>query len=134
MFQRIDHVGIAVAQLEPALSLYSEQFDVELVHRERLCDGGVDAAMISGGGGQLELLAPLVGGTPLARFLEKRGPGMHHVAYEVEDIEATLATLRARAVALIDKVPRAGIHDSLVAFVHPSSCCGVLTEIVQAVR
>jgi methylmalonyl-CoA epimerase len=134
MFDRIDHVGIAVAQLEPALALYSEQFDVELVHRELLCDGGVDAAMLRAGSGTLELIAPLVGGTALARFLDKRGPGMHHVAYAVDDIEATLATLRARAVSLIDKVPRVGIRDSLVAFVHPSSCAGVLTEIVQAAR
>jgi methylmalonyl-CoA epimerase len=134
MFVRIDHVGIAVAELEPALSLYSEHFDVELVHRELLCDGGIDAAMVSGGSGRLEFIAPLIGGTALARFLDKRGPGMHHVAYAVDDIEAALATLRARAVALIDKAPRPGIHDSLVAFVHPSSCAGVLTELVQAVH
>jgi methylmalonyl-CoA epimerase len=132
MFQRIDHVGIAVAELDPALALYSETFGVELVHRELLCNGAVDAAVLSAGESQLELLAPLVGNTALARFLAKRGPGMHHIAYQVDDIEATLATLRARAVSLIDKVPRAGIRDSLVAFVHPSSCAGVLTEIVQA--
>jgi methylmalonyl-CoA epimerase len=131
MFQRIDHVGIAVAELEPALALYAEEFGVELVHRELLCNGGVDAAVLSAGESQLELLAPLVGGTALARFLAKRGPGMHHIAYQVDDIEATLATLRACAVSLIDKVPRPGIRDSLVAFVHPSSCAGVLTEIVQ---
>jgi methylmalonyl-CoA/ethylmalonyl-CoA epimerase len=131
MFQRIDHVGIAVAELDPALALYAEQFGVELVHRELLCNGGVDAALLNCGESQLELIAPLEGGTALTRFLAKRGPGMHHIAYEVDDIEATLAALRARAVSLIDKVPRPGIRDSLVAFIHPSSCAGVLTEIVQ---
>jgi methylmalonyl-CoA epimerase len=131
MFERIDHVGIAVSELEPALSLYTEQFGARLIHRELLDDGDIDAAILAGGDGQLELIAPLSSDTTLGRFLERRGPGLHHVAYEVDDIEATLAALRDHAVALIDKVPRAGIRDSSIAFIHPSSCCGVLTEIVQ---
>ncbi|MGA2469569.1 MAG: methylmalonyl-CoA epimerase [Solirubrobacteraceae bacterium] len=132
MFERIDHVGIAVSEIEPALALYTEQFGATLVHREVLDADGVDAAMLRDGDARLELLAPLGPDTPLGRFLARRGPGVHHVAYEVDDLDAALATLRERAVALVDEQPRAGISGSRVAFLHPSSCAGVLTEIVQS--
>jgi methylmalonyl-CoA/ethylmalonyl-CoA epimerase len=129
MFERINHIGIAVTELDPALAHYSEQFDIELVHREQLDD--IDAALLSAGDGHLELVAPLATDTPLGRFIAKRGPGLHHIAYEVDDIDAVLATLRERAVTLIDKVARPGIHGTRVAFVHPSASFGVLTEIVE---
>jgi methylmalonyl-CoA epimerase len=134
MFERINHVGIAVSELDTAIAHYSEQFGVELVHREVLDDDSVDAALVSAGDDRLELVAPLVADTPLSRFIKKRGPGVHHIAYEVEDIDAALATLRERTVKLIDDVPRAGIHGSRVAFIHPSSCFGVLTELVERTR
>jgi methylmalonyl-CoA/ethylmalonyl-CoA epimerase len=130
MFERIDHVGIAVTEIEPAIAQYKEQFNVEFVHRERLDD--VDAALVSAGDGRVEFVAPLTEGTALGRFLQSRGPGLHHIAYAVDDIEAALAALRERAVKLIDTVPRAGIRNSRIAFLHPSSCSGVLTEIVEA--
>jgi methylmalonyl-CoA epimerase len=131
MFERIDHIGIAVTELEPALALYTEQFGATLVHREVLAGDGVDAALLRDGDARLELLAPLAPDTPLGRFLERRGPGVHHVAYEVDDVDLALATLRERAVTLIDEQARIGICNSRVAFVHPHSCAGVLTEIVQ---
>jgi methylmalonyl-CoA/ethylmalonyl-CoA epimerase len=131
MFERINHIGVAVTDIEPALIKYNEQFGVELLHRELLDNASIDAALVAAGSDRLELVAPLVADTPLGRFIAKRGPGMHHIAYEVEDIDAVLATLRERAVTLIDKVARPGIHGTRVAFVHPSSCFGVLTEIVE---
>jgi methylmalonyl-CoA epimerase len=131
MFERINHVGIAVAELDEALARYDRQFGVELLHRELLDDGTIDAALVSAGDGCLELVASLESDSPLGRFLAKRGPGVHHVAYEVDDIDMALATLRDRDVQLIDDVPRAGIHGTRIAFVHPHSCSGVLTELVQ---
>jgi methylmalonyl-CoA epimerase len=134
MFERIDHVGIAVSEIEPAIAQYRERFGFESVHRERLDNDDVDAAMVSAGDSRVEFVAPLTDDTALGRFLRSRGPGLHHVAYAVEDIDATLAALRERAVTLIDTVPRAGISDSRIAFLHPSSCAGVLTELVEAAR
>jgi methylmalonyl-CoA/ethylmalonyl-CoA epimerase len=134
VFERINHVGIAVSDLEPALAHYGASFDCELLHRERLDGETIDAALVRAGEGRLELVAPLVADTPLARFVAKRGPAVHHLAYDVEDIEATIATLRERSVRMIDEQPRAGISGSRVAFVHPSSCFGVLTEIVESAR
>ncbi|MGD0197695.1 MAG: methylmalonyl-CoA epimerase [Solirubrobacteraceae bacterium] len=131
MFERIDHVGIAVSELDPALALYHDQFDCELVHRELLDGGAMEAALVRAGDGCLEFVAPLHDDTALARFLARRGQAVHHVAYEVDDIDAAIATLREHDVKMIDEVPRAGIHGSRVAFVHPQSCMGVLTEIVE---
>jgi methylmalonyl-CoA/ethylmalonyl-CoA epimerase len=131
MFQRINHVGIAVGELEPAIAHYSEQLGIEVVHRERLDNDSIDAALVSVGEDRLELVAPLVADTPLGRFLRRRGPGMHHIAYEVADIDAALEQLRRGAMTLIDAVPREGIDGSRVAFLHPSSNFGVLTEIVE---
>jgi methylmalonyl-CoA/ethylmalonyl-CoA epimerase len=132
MFERIDHLGIAVEELDAAVTRYRETFDMELVHREVLSGQGVEVALLEVGEEQIELLAPLSQDTSVGRFLAKRGPGIHHVAYGVSDIDATLAQLRARDVELIDSAPRAGIRASRVAFVHPRATGGVLTEIVEA--
>jgi methylmalonyl-CoA/ethylmalonyl-CoA epimerase len=132
MFERMDHLGIAVDELEAAVTRYRESFDMEVVHREVLADQGVEVALLEVGDEHIELLAPLAKDTPVGRFLAKRGPGIHHVAYGVSDIDATLAALRARDVELIDTAPRAGLRASRVAFVHPRATGGVLTEIVEA--
>jgi methylmalonyl-CoA epimerase len=131
MFERINHVGIAVDALDEALDRYDRQFGVELLHRQVLDDGTIDAALLSAGEDRIELVSSLEPDSPLGRFLSKRGPGMHHIAYEVDDIEAALAKLRERAVKLVDDSPRPGIHGTRIAFLHPSSCLGVLTELVQ---
>jgi methylmalonyl-CoA epimerase len=131
VFERINHVGIAVDELDAALARYERQFGVELLHREVLDGGTIDAALVCAGEDRLELVASRDPDSPLGRFLSKRGPGMHHIAYEVDDIEQAMAKLRARAVKLIDESPRPGIHGTRIAFVHPSSCLGVLTELVE---
>jgi methylmalonyl-CoA/ethylmalonyl-CoA epimerase len=132
VFERMDHLGIAVHELAPALKTYGETFAMELVHREVIADQGVEVALFEVGDEHIELLAPLAQDTPVGRFLARRGPGIHHVAYRVGDIDATLAELRARDVEMIDSAPRIGIRASRVAFVHPRATGGVLTEIVQA--
>ena len=134
MFERIDHVGIAVAELEPAVAAYGERFGMGLVHREVLSDHGVEAALMSAGSSRIELLAPYGSDSVLDRFLSSRGPGMHHLAYAVEDIDAALEELRARDVELIDDAPRAGLLSSRIAFVAPQEAAGVLTELVEAAR
>ncbi|HXD54544.1 MAG TPA: methylmalonyl-CoA epimerase [Solirubrobacteraceae bacterium] len=131
MFSRIDHIGVAVEALEPALELYAGMMGLEAVHREVVAEQGVEAVLLDVGENHVELLAPLGEDTPVGRFLAKQGPGLHHVAYQVTDIEATLEQLRAAGVRLIDEQPRTGIRGSRVAFVHPRSSIGVLTEIVQ---
>jgi methylmalonyl-CoA epimerase len=131
VFDRIDHVGIAVAELDPALDLLKGAFGMEPSHREVVEEQGVEAALIDVGEGHVELIAPLGDDTGVARFLEKRGPGLHHVAYQVSDIDSALEELRSRDVRLIDAEPRTGIRQSRVAFLHPSAAAGVLTEIVQ---
>ena len=131
MFAAIDHTGIAVADLEQSLAFYRDVLGMPLVHREALPDQGVDVALLDIGDGHVELIAPLGPDTGVARFLEQRGPGVHHLAYRVDDIEATLASLSAAGVRLIDERPRAGIRGSRVAFLHPAATGGVLTEIVE---
>jgi methylmalonyl-CoA epimerase len=131
MLDRIDHVGVAVDDIDAALALYEATLGMPLVHRETVTEQGVDAVLLDVGDGHVELLAPLGPDTPVGKFLEKKGPGLHHVAYAVTDIEATLASLKEAGVALIDETPRVGIRGSRVAFVHPKSSGGVLTEIVQ---
>ena len=131
MFTRIDHVGIAVAEIEPALELYRDRLNMPAVHREVVQEQGVEAALLDVGEGHIELLAPLSPDTPVGKFLAKKGPGMHHVAYQVADVDATLAQLRDAGFALIDEQPRTGIRGSRVAFLHPRGTGGVLTEIVQ---
>jgi methylmalonyl-CoA epimerase len=131
VFDRIDHVGVAVAELDPALEMLKSAFGMEPSHREVVEEQGVEAALIDVGEGHVELIAPLGDDTGVAKFLAKRGPGLHHVAYQVSDIDAALETLRSREVRLIDETARTGIRRSRVAFLHPSAAAGVLTEIVE---
>jgi len=134
VFTRVDHIGVAVEDLDDALALYERDYAMTLVHREVVSEQGVEAVLLDVGENHVELLAPLSPETPVGRFLAKRGPGMHHVAYQVQDIEATLASLREAGLRLIDEQPRVGIRDSRVAFLHPKSSGGVLTEIVQPAK
>jgi len=131
VFGRIDHVGIAVSDLDAAIELYEATYAMKLVHRETVEEQGVEAVLLDVGENHVELLAPLGDDTPVGKFLAKKGPGLHHVAYQVADIEATLASLRDAGLRLIDETPRTGIRGSSVAFLHPASTGGVLTEIVQ---
>ena len=131
VFERVDHIGIAVEELDGAVERYRDSFEMELLHREVLAHDRVEAALMGSGTGRIELLAPLEADTPLGRFLARRGPGIHHVAYAVADIDATLETLAGRDVELIDAAARRGLADTRVAFVHPRATGGVLTELVQ---
>jgi methylmalonyl-CoA epimerase len=131
MFARIDHIGVAVTDLDAALALYDGNLELELVHRETVESQGVEAVLLDVGENHVELLCPLSDDTPVGKFLAKRGPGLHHVAYQTDDIEATLEQLKAAGMRLIDEAPRTGIRNSKVAFLHPASSGGVLTEIVQ---
>jgi methylmalonyl-CoA epimerase len=131
VFGRIDHIGVAVSDLEAAVALHEQTYGMPLVHRETVAGQGVEAVLLDVGDGHVELLRPLSGESPVGRFLAKRGPGLHHVAYAVEDIDATLAALREQGVRLIDEAPRTGIRESRVAFLHPAASGGVLTELVQ---
>jgi methylmalonyl-CoA/ethylmalonyl-CoA epimerase len=131
MFSRIDHIGVAVKEIDPALELYRDRFDLSLAHREVVEEQGVEAVLLDVGENHVELLAPLGEDTPVGKFLARQGPGLHHVAYQVSDIEATLETLKQAGLELIDQEPRNGIRGSRVAFLHPRASMGVLTEIVQ---
>jgi methylmalonyl-CoA/ethylmalonyl-CoA epimerase len=131
VFSRIDHIGVAVLEIEPALELYRDSFELQLAHREVVEEQGVEAVLMDVGENHVELLAPLGPETPVGRFLARQGPGLHHVAYQVPDIDATLAALKQAGLALIDEQPRTGIRGSRVAFVHPRATGGVLTEIVE---
>ena len=132
MFGRIDHIGVAVANLDDAVALYSERLRMAVQHRETIAEQGVEAVLLEVGESHVELLRPLSPDTTLGRFLERSGPGLHHVAYGTDDIEAALESVRAAGLRLIDEEPRLGIRRSRVAFVHPSSTGGVLTEVVEA--
>ena len=131
MLDRIDHIGVAVEDLEGAIELYEQKLGMPLVHRETVAEQGVEAVLLDVGDGHVELLRPLGDDTAVGKFLAKKGPGLHHVAYAVADIEATLASLKENGVELIDETPRTGIRQSRVAFCHPKSTGSVLTEIVQ---
>jgi methylmalonyl-CoA epimerase len=131
VFSRIDHIGVAVADLDAALALHEQTYGMPVVHRETVADQGVEAVLLDVGENHVELLRPLSDDTPVGRFLAKRGPGLHHVAYQVPDIEGALARLRELGVRLIDESPRVGIRGSRVAFVHPAATGGVLTELVE---
>jgi methylmalonyl-CoA epimerase len=127
----IDHVGIAVPDLEAAVDEYRRLLGVEPSHRERVGDQGVDEVLFAVGSSYVQLLGALGADTPVGRFLATRGPGLHHVAYRVDDIEAALDHLRAEGAQLVDEHPRPGSRDTLTAFVHPRSMGGVLVELVQ---
>ena len=131
MFGRIDHIGVATDDLEGALSLYEGTFGMPVAHRESVESQGVEAVLLDVGEGHVELLRPLGPDTPVGKYLEKTGPGLHHVAYAVDDIDAVLGKLKAAGVDLIDAEPRQGIRNSRVAFLHPKATGGVLTEIVE---
>jgi methylmalonyl-CoA/ethylmalonyl-CoA epimerase len=131
VFARIDHIGVAVEDLDAAIALHETTYGMALVHREVVAEQGVEAVLLDVGENHVELLRPLAPDTPVGRFLAARGPGLHHVAYQVSDIEAVLASLKEQGARLIDETPRTGIRGSRVAFVHPKSSGGVLTEIVQ---
>ena len=131
MFGRIDHIGVAVEDIDASIALYEGSFEMKLAHRETVESQGVEAVLLDVGDGHVELLAPLGPETPVGKYMAKNGAGLHHVAYAVDDIDATLEKLAAAGLQLIDSKPRVGIRDSRVAFLHPRSTGGVLTEIVE---
>ena len=131
MFDRIDHIGVAVEDLDSAIALYEQSFEMQLAHRETVESQGVEAVLLDVGDGHVELLRPLGPDTAVGKFISKRGTGLHHVAYAVTDIDATLESLKAAEVELIDSEARVGIRNSRVAFLHPRSTGSVLTEIVE---
>jgi len=131
MLSKIDHVGVAVDDIDAALGLYRDSLGMPLVHRETVTEQGVEGALLDVGDGHVELLQPLGPETAVAKFLSRHGPGLHHVAYRVDDVDATLGKLAAAGLRLIDERARTGIRGSKVAFVHPSSTGGVLIEIVK---
>jgi methylmalonyl-CoA/ethylmalonyl-CoA epimerase len=134
VFGRIDHVGVAVEDLDAAIELYRESFGMPLAHRERVESQGVEAALLDVGDGHIELLEPLGPDTAVGKFIASRGAGLHHVAYAVEDIDATLEQIKQAGLELIDQEARVGIRGSRVAFLHPRSTGKVLTEIVEPVE
>ena len=131
MFARIDHIGVAVEDLDAAVELYSKRLGMPAQHRETVEEQGVEAVLLDVGEGHVELLSPLGPDTAVGRFLEKNGPGMHHVAYQTDDIDSAIESVRGAGMRLIDEQPRPGIRGSRVAFVHPKSTGGVLTELVE---
>jgi methylmalonyl-CoA/ethylmalonyl-CoA epimerase len=134
VFGRTDHIGLAVADLDAAIELHTSTYGMPLVHRETVAEQGVEAALLDVGSSHVELLAPLAEDTPVGRFLASRGPGLHHVAYQVDDVSAALQQLRDAGLRLIDETPRTGIRGSQVAFLHPATAGGVLTELVTPVE
>jgi methylmalonyl-CoA/ethylmalonyl-CoA epimerase len=131
MFTALDHVGVAVSDLDAAISLYEGALGMALVHRETVEEQGVEAALFDVGDSHVELLRATGSDTPVGKFIASRGEGLHHVAYRVDDIDAALNGLRTDGVRLIDKEARVGIRQSRVAFLHPKATGGVLTEIVE---
>jgi methylmalonyl-CoA/ethylmalonyl-CoA epimerase len=131
MFGRIDHIGVAVEDLDAAMELYEAGFEMRLAHRETVESQGVEAVLLDVGEGHVELLRPLGEDTPVGKFIAAKGPGLHHVAYAVDDIDAVLKRIEAAGLRLIDSEPRVGIRGSRVAFLHPRSTGSVLTEIVE---
>ena len=131
MFGEIDHIGVAVEDLDESIALYRDRFGMREQHRETVEEFGVEAALLEIGDAHVELLTPIQPDSAVARFLERNGPGMHHVAYRTADIDAELERMAKAGVRMIDEQARTGIRDSRVAFVHPKSTGGVLTEIVE---
>jgi methylmalonyl-CoA epimerase len=127
----IDHVGVAVEDLEASVELYRRLLGVEPVHRERVDDQGVEEVLFSVGSSYIQLLSALGPDTPVGRALASRGPGVHHVAYRVDDVAEALEHLRTEGARLVDEAPREGSRNTLIAFVHPTSMGGVLVELVQ---
>jgi len=128
---RIHHIGVAVADLDESIRLYRNALGAELVHRAASETEGLEAALLRVGDGEIELMSALRVDSPVGKFIAKRGPGLHHVAYGVDDIEVALAGARDAGLELIDAEPRIGLHGRRIAFVHPKSMGGVLTEFVE---
>ena len=131
MLAKIEHVALAVTDLDAAIDHYKTVWNIDVVHRERVDDQGVEEAMLPLGESFLQLLAPTAPDSTVAKFIERRGEGLHHIAYEVDDLEATLAELKTKGVPLIDEVPRRGGRGHMVAFVHPKGNHGLLVELIQ---
>ena len=131
MLTQIDHVGIAVSDLEQEVERYRRTFGLEPTHRERMQDQGVEEVLFAVGESYVQLLGALGSDTPVGRFLDKRGPGVHHLGYRVANVTEALGRLRTEGVALIDETPRGGSRGTTIAFVHPASMGGVLVELVQ---
>jgi methylmalonyl-CoA/ethylmalonyl-CoA epimerase len=131
LFGRIDHIGVAVEDLEGAVELYRDRFGMREQHRETIAAFDVEAVLLEIGDGHVELLKPLTGESGIGKFLERNGPGLHHVAYQTSDIDSALEQVKAAGLDLIDKEPRTGIRGSRVAFLHPKGTGGVLTELVE---
>jgi len=131
MLNNVEHVAIAVADLDAAVAHYEKVWGLKVTHRERVADQGVEEAMLPLGNSHLQLLGPTGPGTVVGKFLERRGEGLHHIAYEVDDLSATLEFLSSKGVELIDEQPRLGGRGHMVAFVHPKSNHGLLVELIQ---
>ena len=129
----LDHIGIAVSNLETALAFYRDALGLDIDAPEEVASQRVRAHFIPAGAAALELLEATADDSPIAKYVAKRGPGLHHITLRVDDIAAALAQLKARGVRLIDEAPRPGAHGSLVAFIHPASAHGVLVELKQVV-
>jgi methylmalonyl-CoA epimerase len=134
VFDRIDHIGVAVDDLDAALDLYKQRYEMTEQYREVVEAQGVEAVLLEIGEGHVELLKPLGPDTAVGKFLASRGPGLHHVAYQTTDIDAALEQMRAAGLELIDQTPRVGIRGTRVAFLHPKATGGVLTELVEPVH
>ncbi|SHJ07588.1 methylmalonyl-CoA epimerase [Malonomonas rubra DSM 5091] len=131
MTEKINHIGIAVKSLDASIPFYRDGLGMTFEGTEEVAEQKVKVAFLQVGESRIELLEPTAEDSPVAKFLEKNGEGIHHMAYEVADIEAALADLKEKGVRLIDETPRRGAHNSLIAFLHPKATGGVLTEICQ---
>ena len=131
MFDRIDHIAIATDDIDRSIALYEKSFGQKVTHRELIPDFDVDVATIEIGGTAVELIRPTSDDSPIRKFLDTRGPGIHHIAFRVDDIAAALTELQSQGIELIDETPRRGKDNSLVAFIHPRSTDKVLYELVQ---
>jgi len=131
MLGKIEHVALAVADLDAAIAHYKDMWGLEVSHRERVEDQGVEEAMLPLGGSYLQLLGPTGPDTTVGKFIERRGEGLHHIAYEVDDLAGALAELKSKGVPLIDEQPRRGGRGHMVAFVHPKGNHGLLVELIQ---
>ncbi len=132
MTKKINHIGIAVKNLETSVSFYRDHLGMAFEGTEEVADQQVKVAFLQVGESRIELLEPTAGDSPVAKFLEKNGEGIHHIAYEVDDVAATIDSMREQGLRLIDETPRRGAHNSLIAFLHPKATGGVLTELCQA--
>jgi methylmalonyl-CoA/ethylmalonyl-CoA epimerase len=132
MLTKINHIGIAVISLEESIPFYRDQLAMPFAGIEEVAEQKVRVAMLQVGESKIELLEPTSADSPVAKFIEKNGPGIHHLAYEVEDLEAAIVRMMAEGARMIDEKPRAGAHGSRIAFVHPKSSNGVLTELCQS--